>query len=69
MNKLWMISLLKKILKTSNSNIGVKDINKNGIKVKYDKEKYTKQIEDIKLWDLNGKKNKSLNWWYIRWFY
>lgn len=56
MNKLWMISLLKKILKTSNSNIGVKDINKNGIKVKYDKEKYTKQIEDIKLWDLNGKK-------------
>ncbi len=61
MNKLWMISLLKKILKTSNSNIGVKDINKNGIKVKYDKEKYTKQIEDIKLWDLNGKKNKSLN--------
>ena len=51
----------KKILKTSNSNIGVKDINKNGIKVKYDKEKYTKQIEDIKLWDLNGKKNKSLN--------
>lgn len=61
MNKLWMISLLKKILKTSNSNIGVKDINKNGIKVKYDKEKYTKQIEDIKLWDLNGKKNRSLN--------
>lgn len=56
MNKLWMISLLKKILKTSNSNIGVKDINKNGIKVKYDKEKYTKQIEDIKLGDLNGKK-------------
>ena len=61
MNKLWMISLLKKILKTSNSNIGVKDINKNGIKVKYDKEKYIKQIEDIKLWDLNGTKNKSLN--------
>lgn len=61
MNKLWMISLLKKILKTSNSNIGVKDINKNGIKVKYDKEKYTKQIEDIKLWDLNSKKNRSLN--------
>ena len=56
-----MISLLKKMLKTSNSNIGVKDINKNGIKVKYDKEKYTKQIEDIKLWDLNGKKNRSLN--------
>jgi len=51
----------KKILKTSNSNIGVKDINKNGIKVKYDKEKYTKQIEDIKLWDLNSKKNRSLN--------
>ena len=51
----------KKILQTSKSNIGVKDINKNGIKVKYDKEKYTKQIEDIKLWDLNGKKNKSLN--------
>ena len=61
MNKLWMISLLKKILKTSNSNIGVKDINKNGMKVKYDKEKYTKQIEDIKLWDLNSKKNRSLN--------
>lgn len=61
MNKLWMISLLKKILKTSNSNIGVKDINKNGIKVKYDKEKYIKQIEDIKLWDLNSKKNRSLN--------
>ena len=51
----------KKILKTSNSNIGVKDINKNGIKIKYDKEKYTKQIEDIKLWDLNSKKNRSLN--------
>ena len=51
----------KKILKTSNSNIGVKDINKNGIKVKYDKEKYIKQIEDIKLWDLNSKKNRSLN--------
>ena len=61
MNKLWMISLLKKILKTSNSNIGVKDINENGIKVKYDKEKYIKQIEDIKLWDLNSKKNRSLN--------
>ena len=61
MNKLWMISLLKKILKTSNSNIGVKDINKNGIKVKYDKEKYIKQMEDIKLWDLNSKKNRSLN--------
>ena len=61
MNNLWMISLLKKILKTSNSNIGVKDINKNGIKVKYDKEKYIKQIEDIKLWDLNSKKNRSLN--------
>ena len=49
----------QEILKTSNPNIGVKDINKNGIKIKYDKEKYIKQIEDIKLGDLNGKKQKT----------
>ncbi|WP_232623155.1 hypothetical protein [Fusobacterium canifelinum] len=50
----------QEILKTSNPNIGVKDINKNGIKIKYDKEKYIKQIEDIKLGDLNGKKTENL---------
>lgn len=49
----------QEILKTSSPNIGVKDINKNGIKIKYDKEKYIKQIEDIKLGDLNGKKQKT----------
>ena len=50
----------QEILKTSSPNIGVKDINKNGIKIKYDKEKYIKQIEDIKLGDLNGKKTENL---------
>jgi len=50
----------QEILKTSNPNIGVKDINKNGIKIKYDKEKYIKQIEDRKLGDLNGKKTENL---------
>ena len=49
----------QEILKTYSPNIGVKDINKNGIKIKYDKEKYIKQIEDIKLGDLNGKKQKT----------
>ena len=49
----------QEILKTSSPNIGVKDINKNGIKIKYDKEKYIKQIEDIKLGDLNEKKQKT----------
>lgn len=49
----------QEILTTSNPNIGVKDINNNGIKLKYDKEKYIKQIEDIKLVDLNGKKQKT----------
>ena len=50
----------QEILKTSNPNIGVKDINKNGIKVKYNKEKYIKQIEDIKLGDPNGNKTEAL---------
>ena len=50
----------QEILKTSKPNIGVKDVNKNGIKVKYNKEKYIKQIEDIKLGDPNGNKTEAL---------
>ena len=55
-----MLDSSKGISKIDNVNDTTKQVRiTDGIKIKYDKEKYIKQIEDIKLSDLNGKKQKT----------